>query len=291
MAFRNFRGYWGTNLLAIAMIIFLIPQTSAFAGKNQTDSQKMSEVLQNHEAPLYGLIKSKKIKSFSDSDGDGIIDYFDNNSTKSIVKTFKVKAIKPFIDEFNLSLEIPKDRLNFYQRLNLPEIKKDKNFSYLATANDPVLSKIVENLGDLYLQNYYQGNKYYLLHTILEIGRNIRYESDSKISKNGEYWKFPVETLASGSGDCEDIVLLLAGLFKNAGFNVILVDFKTHIGLGLALDPDLLQNIYGDHVPLDSYELNGIKYYYLETTSLDSYLFGEVPDKFKGIKPQLYEVK
>jgi len=291
MAFSDFKGYRGISLLVIAAVVFLVPQTSAFAGKSQADSQEAMGVVQNHEAALYGLIKSKKIKSFSDSDGDGIIDFFDNGSNKKIVKTFKIKAIKPFIDEFSLSLEIPEDRLVFYQKLNLPEIKKDKNFSYLATANDPVLSKIIENLGDLYLQNYYQGNKYYLLHTILEIGRNIRYESDAKISKRGEYWKFPVETLVSGSGDCEDIALLLAGLFKNAGFNVILVDFKTHIGLGLALDPDLLQNIYGNQVPLDFYELNGVKYYYLETTSLNDYLLGEVPDKFKGIKPQLYEVK
>ena len=197
----------------------------------------------------------------------------------------------PFDDEFDLKVSIPEDRLDYYRKLDRPEIKKAGNFPYLATSYDPVLTEIIGDLGDLYLQNYENGNKFYLLHTILEVGRDIRYESDKKINSRGEYWKFPVETLADGSGDCEDMVLLLAGLLKNAGFDVILVDFRTHIGLGLALDSALLKSTYGDNVPLDYYEYEGIRYYYLETTNLDNYHLGEVPQGYKKIKPTLYEVK
>ena len=281
-------------VMAIVMAAFLsllIPAHHALAQKYPSIVSKSNKLLANHEVELYSLVKNGRIKSTKDSDGDGIIDYFDDGSKNNIKKVFKIRAIKPFNDEFDLTVTIPEDRLNYYKKLDLPEIKKDSNFPYLATSQDPVLNKIVSDLGDLYLENYDNGNKYYLLHSILEVGRDIRYESDKKINARGEYWKFPVETLASSSGDCEDTTLLMAGLFKNAGFDVILVDFKTHIGLGLALDDTLLRGAYGDNVPLDYYEYKGVKYYYLETTNLDNYHLGEIPSEFKKVKPMLYEVK
>ena len=278
-------------LIITASLSLLMPSKFVLAEKNQLIAAKFNNLPLNREVALYRLLKNSKIKSANDSDGDGIIDYFDNGSKNKIEKTFKIRAIKPFSDEFDLKVEIPQDRLDYYKKLNQPEIKKAANFPYLATSQDPVLTKIVGDLGDLYLQNYENGNKFYLLNTILEVGRNIKYENDDKISSSGDYWKFPVETLADGRGDCEDMALLLAGLLKNAGFDVILVDFKTHIGLGLALDSALLESTYGDNVPLDYYEYEGIRYYYLETTNLDNYHLGEVPQGYKKVKPTLYEVK
>jgi predicted transglutaminase-like cysteine proteinase len=46
---------------------------------------------------------------------------------------------------------------------------------------------------------------------------NIAYQSDSELFKVVDYWQFPVETIESGAGDCEDIAILLCSLLRAFG--------------------------------------------------------------------------
>ena len=50
--------------------------------------------------------------------------------------------------------------------------------------------------------------------------------------------KFPVETVAERTGDCDDKSLLLAALLSRAGYDVALLNFieNSHMGVGIAAD-------------------------------------------------------
>ncbi|MDD4255841.1 MAG: hypothetical protein PHP59_10770 [Methanofollis sp.] len=80
---------------------------------------------------------------------------------------------------------------------------------------------------------------------------------------NGTPPKFPVETIAEGTGDCDDKSLLLAALLSRAGYDVALLDFvnDSHMAVGIA----------GDHTTFGSTD-----YIYIETTEIG--FVGSVPE-------------
>jgi hypothetical protein len=84
------------------------------------------------------------------------------------------------------------------------------------------------------------------------------------VSAPGTAAKYPVETWADGSGDCDDKTLLLAGLLAREGYRVALFVFlpESHMALGVGCP--------------DGYEYGGSGFAYLEVTN-GSYV-GAVPD-------------
>lgn len=80
---------------------------------------------------------------------------------------------------------------------------------------------------------------------------------------NGTPPKFPVETVAEGTGDCDDKSLLLAALLSRSGYDVALLDFvnDSHMAVGIA----------GDH-----HVFGSTGYAYIETTEIG--FIGYVPD-------------
>jgi hypothetical protein len=78
-----------------------------------------------------------------------------------------------------------------------------------------------------------------------------------------DYWKYPVETLVEGKGDCIDDAILAGALLKEMNYNVAIVllpqvsgEPAGHAVVGIACD-----NCNGYYYPLD-----GKKYYYLDLT-------------------------
>lgn len=67
--------------------------------------------------------------------------------------------------------------------------------------------------------------------------------------------KFPVETAAEGTGDCDDKSLLLAAVLSRSGYDIALLDFvnESHMAVGIAGD----QNTFGS-----------TGYLYVETTEI-----------------------
>jgi predicted transglutaminase-like cysteine proteinase len=51
------------------------------------------------------------------------------------------------------------------------------------------------------------------------VGGNIKYESDEQVHGVREYWQFGKETVALGTGDCEDFAILLCSLLRAAGYS------------------------------------------------------------------------
>jgi len=88
--------------------------------------------------------------------------------------------------------------------------------------------------------------------------------------EEGEYPKYPVETLADTVGDCEDYAILGAALLKHMGYEAALLFVPGHAALGVAGAEDM-PGTYVEH--------NGVPYYYCEMTGA-GWQIGEVPEQY-----------
>lgn len=96
------------------------------------------------------------------------------------------------------------------------------------------------------------------------------YEYDHDYNGNVEYWKYPVETLFEGKGDCEDTSILYCALMKAMGYDVALLLYYDHAAASVALNS----------CPGGTYYLkDGFYFYYCESTS-DTKNVGEFWDKY-----------
>ncbi|MDA8083096.1 MAG: hypothetical protein M0024_05515 [Nitrospiraceae bacterium] len=103
----------------------------------------------------------------------------------------------------------------------------------------------------------------------------ITYQSDE-----GEYPKYPVETLVDAAGDCEDFSILGASILKLMGYEVALLFLPGHAALGVA-GAEGIPGVFAEH--------KGNKFYYCEMTSA-GWKIGELPEQHKNDKIDVYPV-
>ena len=110
------------------------------------------------------------------------------------------------------------------------------------------------------------------LNLVVAFVQSIRYVSDE-----GEYPRYPLETLVEKSGDCEDMAILAASLIGEMGFGAVLLAFtnERHMALGIRVLPPTA----GVH---QAYEYNGDLYYYLELTGT-GWAIGSIPDGYTSV--------
>ncbi|MFA4861866.1 PEGA domain-containing protein [Methanoregula sp.] len=155
-------------------------------------------------------------------------------------------------------LDIPQDLYDYYKSQPHPKGDSRDTFSrYAISERDRLyLKALLEKLrGASDLRTYDDRTDY---RNVVAFVQSIRYEEDVDPVTNQEtdYWKYPVETLAEGSGDCEDTAILTAALLKEMGYDVAIVLFDDHAAVAVTCD-----NCNGYYYPL-----NNKRYYYLETT-------------------------
>ena len=95
--------------------------------------------------------------------------------------------------------------------------------------------------------DFYEANKYFLF---------VDDELEDGVVE--EYWKYPLETLYDRAGDCEDTSILLAALFKAAGYDAALVLLPGHAIAAVVLPSDTVGYYYS---------VNSKNYYFCETTA------------------------
>ncbi len=106
-----------------------------------------------------------------------------------------------------------------------------------------------------------------------EYERDYRYEHTT----GTEHWKYPVETLFEGKGDCEDTSILYCALMKAMGYDVALLIYN---GAQYKDNGHAAASVALDYVKGGTYyEKDGLYYYYCETTS-DKMAVGEIWDDY-----------
>jgi hypothetical protein len=118
-------------------------------------------------------------------------------------------------------------------------------------------------------------------HNVVAFVQSIAYadDVDHGTGQKTDYWKYPVETLADGNGDCEDSAILTAALLKEMDYDVAVVMFTDHAAVAVACE-----NCNGYYYPLD-----GRKYYYLETTGA-GFSLGTMPGQYASAAAQVYVI-
>ena len=100
-------------------------------------------------------------------------------------------------------------------------------------------------------------NDFQIATDILRFVQNIPYKSDIESKGNVEWPKYPIETIYENEGDCEDKTILLAGILREYGFDVIFILFNNHIAVGI--NADLPSGVYIEH--------NNKRYFVMESSS------------------------
>ena len=107
---------------------------------------------------------------------------------------------------------------------------------------------------------------------ILDFTQTIPYKSDEISMGSNEYWKYPLETLMDGNGDCEDTSILFCSIAKAMGLNCCMFVFNQHgpyeghMSSGIWIDDSI-----GKTPMIQSY-------YYCENTDNDhTFNVGDIP--------------
>ncbi len=134
------------------------------------------------------------------------------------------------LDAIKTEMESLKDQQNWLpgdydklrEQINL-RLGIGQNSQYFITPDDPEISARVQEITVDYDENELWRNYGLMFQWVMG---NIKYSADSPIpllpeTTNGtlgwanDFWRFPVETIRDGTGDCEDTALLLASMLLN----------------------------------------------------------------------------
>jgi len=171
--------------------------------------------------------------------------------------------------EATIKLQIPQELYKYYQGLNHRPASPEDYRRYMINERDRgFLRELTGLLKDAGGTRQLTSRRDY--HNAVAFVQSITYELDSDYNGNEEYWKYPIETLADGRGDCEDTAILTAAILKEMDYDVALVLLPDHAAVAVACDT--CNGYY--------YPLNGKQYYYLETTGA-GYSLGMIGDEYK----------
>ncbi len=202
--------------------------------------------------------------------------------------------------DYEISVQIPLPLVDFFKvkpRMKVAEFNESRGtliFTWYLMVrtphDDPYISSLVEEMGKLAERDGIKD--YRKLWFIASFVQHLRYSLASEFSKTGDYPSYPIETLYRGAGDCEDLSILLIALYRQAGYDSALLIMPAHAAVAVSMPPewvkwprvktrlvdfegtpvvlvdlnDLLNKFMTNDVVALEFELDGKKYYYVETT-------------------------
>ena len=185
---------------------------------------------------------------------------------------------------FSLTLNAPQQLYDWYRGL---ERVPDPNYSVYVSnpSDDQFLQTVADELSRLAHEKGFNSDET-LVNFVASFGQAGGAMSYQLEGAEGEYPKYPLETLADGGGDCEDTSILLAAILELMGRDVVLINFPPasdaeagHMGVGV------VGQLSGTH-----FSYNSKSYYYLETTN-STYRVGVMPEEYKTTSATLYALE
>ena len=172
-------------------------------------------------------------------------------------------------NQWTYEMKIPRSAYEYYKTVDRLKIR---NYSYYVTDNSD--DEYLAALGLQFQEAAHNANhsEFDMVKNIVHFVQNLNYMDDKVGTGYDEYPKFPLETLADEGGDCEDSAILLASLLRELDFGTVLIQFPNHMGVGVRGEESL---------PGSYFETDGIRYYYIETTS-PGWEIGELPEQLES---------
>lgn len=162
---------------------------------------------------------------------------------------------------YTLDLDLPWTSYDFYTAV--PRVYGEYGvYSYEHPAH-AIVPELVARLQDIAADRCL--SEWGLVRLCVSFVQHLRYQPEP-----GEYPKYPMETLGDRGGDCEDLSILAAAMFRELGFATKLINPPGHMALALAC-----KNCDGQF-----YEWDGRKYFYVETTA-QNYEVGMAPARYE----------
>ena len=148
--------------------------------------------------------------------------------------------------------------------------------TYVSDANNrEIVRSIANSIVEAGDECGYVGDEHVLM--AVAFVQSIPYRTDIESSGRNEYYKYPVETLVDGCGDCEDSAILTAAIIRELGYGAVLLVFDNHVAVGVKGG----ENVYGTY-----WTYNGDRYFYLETTA-KGWGIGDIPDEYKNERARI----
>ena len=148
---------------------------------------------------------------------------------------------------------------------SLPRVIEDYSYYAASCETIPFVPHLVNGLVKLATEANL--NRWQLVEMSIAFVQSLPYTND-----NGyDHPRFPAETLADGTGDCEDTSILLAAILEEMGIDVALLSPPKHMGIGIACN-----GCSGTY-----YTSHGSKFFYVETTA-KGWEVGKVPEDLVG---------
>ena len=191
------------------------------------------------------------------------------DSTHSVSLSWRFKDV-----DFTWTTEFNSKDLQDYRSRTRP-----RTIDYSIYASDRMDDLYMRELTGLFgkYARQYKMNERETIDFVGSFVQQLPYTSDRVTTPYDEYPRFPLETLYEKGGDCEDTAILAATILKEMGYDVVLVAFKRHMGLGVACS-----DCEGSF-----YEASNRKYYYLETTG-EGWKVGALPSQYEEERARLY---
>ncbi len=253
MKFRIFEA----KLLVISVAIFIIILSTALF--------LLSIFKENIKKEFYRGFHEGYIKGLSHGYREGYdLSCIENNFPKIVEKEGVI--IRSFdFEDYIINVRISTRKYFYYK------FRDGESLSEYITPNESEIKELA-----LTLRKIYPDDEDFA-RACLKIVHQIKYEEDITVFNV----KFPVETLAEGSGDCEDLAILLVSLLRAGGLNATLVVFDKHVGCAVHLEE--LKKIPKKGAFF--FEYDGKKFYYCEPQ--EGFDVGEMPDKYINASAKL----
>lgn len=219
----------------------------------------------NDALPDYKEIQLGTDLNNPDTDGDTVLDGYDNHPTSSYLpRTYSYswrydKNWFIFTKEFSFSITLSEDVVSSYE--NMPKTN-------LISRDDLQLSEVAQKMNALAIeQNYDDADK---LMMVIAFSRSFNYDytKASFSTKPLPDWaNFPMETIVKKQGLCADSAVMSTTLLRKMGYDAqyLVSGPCTHAIIGVP---------YVNGITLTGSERyvthNGQKYYYIDPTSRDS---------------------